>query len=318
MRRIIIIGTRGSALARWQAEWVAAALRRAADVEVQIKPIATRGDRARDRDEATGGTGMFTKEIEQALLAGKVDLAVHSLKDLPINAPAGLTLAAVPLREDPADVLVSRHAGGIEGLPRGAAVLCGSLRRRAQLLARRPDVTVRETRGNIHTRLARFDASDAAGMILARAGLARLGLEGRISYRLDPADFLPAPGQAALAVQCRMDDGEVLGLASAIDDARGHAAAACERAVLEGLGGGCRMPVGAYARFEGHGRVLRVVALAAVPDGSRQVRDEAEDSCPDPAAAHSLGLKLAERLRSAGAGEILRGLDSSPRREDGR
>ncbi|MCJ7544921.1 MAG: hydroxymethylbilane synthase [Phycisphaerae bacterium] len=313
MKRLVL-GTRGSPLAMWQAHWVAQALRRAAGVEAELKVITTRGDRLLDADAPAAGKGLFTKELERALLAGEIDLAVHSLKDLPVDSPAGLLLGAVPLREDPADVLVSRQAASLEDLPRGSAVLCGSPRRRAQVLARRPDLDAQPVRGNIHTRLAKFDASSTAGMILARAALTRLGLEDRIRCRLDPADFLPAPGQGALAIQCRADGAEPRRLAEDIDDARAHAATACERAVLEGLGGGCRMPIGAYARLAGDGAALVVTALAAAPDGSQLVKATMQAPCEDLAAARALGLKLAEHLKAAGAEDILRQL-ASPRED---
>lgn len=309
MRRLVI-GTRGSPLAMWQANWVAQALRRAAGVEPELKVITTRGDRLLEATAPAGGKGLFSKELERALVAGEIDLAVHSLKDLPVDPPPDLALAAVPLREDPADVLISRQPASLEDLPRGSAVLCGSPRRRAQVLARRPDLEVRPVRGNIHTRLAKFDASPAAGMILARAALTRLGLEDRIRCRLDPADFLPAPGQGALAVQCRADGGEASRVAEGIDDARAHAATTCERAVLAGLGGGCRMPIGAYARFAGTGATLVATALAAAPDGSQLAKETMQAACNDLAAARALGLRLAAHLKAAGAEAILRQLAS--------
>ncbi len=188
---------------------------------------------------------------------------------------------------------------------------CGSLRRQAQVLARRPDLKIQTVRGNIGTRIAKFDASSAAAMILARVGLVRLGLEGRINSRLDPQDFLPAAGQGALAVQCRADDRRVQGLVEAIDEPCARLATDCERAVLAGLGGGCRLPVGAYARFADDGATLIVSAMAAAPNGSPMLRDTVQKgSCSTPQAAQELGLKLADRLKDAGAKDILRKFDS--------
>ena len=312
----LVIGTRGSPLAMWQAGWVADALRRsAAGVAVELKVITTQGDRT--AGEISPGKGLFTKELELAILEGRVDLAVHSLKDLPVAETEGLILAAVPLRQDPADALVSRAGGRIiEDLPAGATVLCGSLRRQAQVLAQRSDLKIQPLRGNIGTRLAKFDASSAAAMILACAGLVRLGLEGRITCRLDPQDFLPAAGQGALAVQCRADDRRTRELIGAIDDPVARATAVCERAVLAGLGGGCRMPVGAYARFADDGATLAVSAMAAAPNGSPMLRDTLQGPASAPQAAESLGRELAARLRAAGAEKILHQVGPPSRGEE--
>jgi hydroxymethylbilane synthase len=299
----------------WQAGWVADALRRSvAGVTVELKVITTQGDRT--AGEISPGKGLFTKELELAILDGRVDLAVHSLKDLPVAETEGMALAAVPLRQDPADALVSRAGGRIEDLPAGATVLCGSLRRQAQVLARRGDLKIQPIRGNIGTRLAKFDASSSAAMVLACAGLVRLGLEGRITRRLDPQDFLPAAGQGALAVQCRTDDRRTRELIGAIDDPVARAAAVCERAVLAGLGGGCRMPVGAYARFAADGATLAVSAMAAAPSGSPMLRDTLQGPASAPQAAESLGRELAARLRAAGAEKILRQVGLPLRNEE--
>jgi len=308
----LVIGTRGSPLAMWQAGWVADALRRSATgVTVELKVITTAGDRT--GDEISAGQGLFTKELELAILDGRVDLAVHSLKDLPTAQTEGVVLTAVPLRQDPADALVSRAGSRIEDLPAGATVLCGSLRRQAQVLARRGDLKIQPIRGNIGTRLTKFDGSSAAAMILACAGLVRLGLEGRITHRLDPQDFLPAAGQGALAVQCRADDRRTRQFIEAIDDPVARAAVVCERAVLAGLGGGCRMPVGAYARFVDGGATLVVSAMAAAPNGSPMLKDTLQGPASSPQAAGELGRKLAQRLAAAGAAEILRQVDSPSR-----
>jgi hydroxymethylbilane synthase len=312
----LIIGTRGSPLAMWQAGWIAEALRpSAAGLAIELKVITTHGDRSLESAERALGKGVFTKELELALLEGSIDLSVHSLKDLPISLPQGLVLASVPLREDPAEALVSR-SGCLEDLPDGATILCGSLRRQAQVLARRPDLKIKPIRGNIGTRLAKFDASSASAMILARAGLVRLGLEGRISSRLDPQDFLPAAGQGALAVQCRADDRRVRRLVESIDEPLARVATDCERAVLAGLGGGCRLPVGAYARFDDDGATLTVSAMAAAPNGSPMLKDTLQKGpCQTTQAARELGLKLADRLRAAGADGFLRQFNSPSRPE---
>ena len=302
----LVIGTRGSPLALWQARRARDALLAAEPgAAVELRTVTTSGDRT---GQPAPAKGMFTKELELALLAGGIDLAVHSLKDLPTAIPDGLALTAVPLRDDPADALTSREGGGIEDLPAGATVLCGSLRRQAQLLHRRSDLKISPIRGNIGTRLAKFDGSGAAAMVLAAAGLVRLGLGERISRRLEPTDFLPAPGQGAIAVQCRSDDRTARRLAEAIDDAKAHIAAAAERAVLAGLGGGCRMPIGAYARFMNSASHLELTAMAATPDGSTLVRRSLSADCPDFASAQELGARLADSLRAGGADEILRRL----------
>ncbi|MCK4375072.1 MAG: hydroxymethylbilane synthase, partial [Candidatus Brocadiae bacterium] len=211
MRRLKI-GTRGSELALWQAGYVRDALRRAhPGLEVALEVIRTRGDDVPDAGPApTEGKGLFTGEIERALLTGGVDLAVHSLKDLPTQPVGGLALAAFPERADPADALVARDGLTLDSLPHGAQVLTGSPRRRAQLLRRRPDLKVSPVRGNVQTRLGKLDESDAHAIVLARAGLVRLGLADRVTERLDPADFVPACGQGALAVEIRGDDEEAL------------------------------------------------------------------------------------------------------------
>ena len=247
-----VIGTRGSPLAMWQADYVRRALIEAhPGLEVRIEIIRTTGDVLLEPPLARiGGTGVFTKEIENALLKRQVDLAVHSLKDLPTQLADGLRLAAVLKREDPADALVARDGRSLAQLPAGAKVLTGSLRRQAQLLHRRPDLKIAQMRGNVQTRLDKFDASDASAMLLACAGLARLNLSGRITERLDPAEFLPACGQGALAVEVRADDA--------------RAAELCRRARrprhAPGHDGGARVPGRARRRLPGADRRLRPVA----------------------------------------------------------
>ena len=306
MRRVVI-GTRGSALATWQARHVASALSaRGGGLRVELRVIRTRGDRALQTPlHAMGDKGLFTREIEEALLAGEVDLAVHSLKDLPTQLPDGLVLGAVPEREDPADVVVSKAAPCLEALPGGAVVLTGSLRRRAQVLHRRPDLNVRDVRGNVPTRLRKLDESDACAIVLARAGLVRLGLAGRISRRLDPAEFLPACGQGALAVEVRGDDRALSELLRSIDHAASRAAVTAERALLAALGGGCQVPIGAYARTQAGAGTLALTGMVANLDGSRLMRRTVTGACAAGRGAEDLGRRLAELLLADGCGDIL-------------
>jgi hydroxymethylbilane synthase len=234
------VATRGSALARWQAERVVSLLGR--DAELVI--VETTGDRRADTPiHAMGGTGVFVKEVQQAVLDGRADVAVHSAKDLPSQAAAGLVLAAVPERADPRDALVGST---LDGLPTGAVVATGSVRRRAQLAARRPDLGFAELRGNIDTRLAKADGFDA--IVVAAAALDRLDHGDRIAERLDPSVLLPQVAQGALAVECRADDADTLQALGTVDDAGAHRAVDAERAFLAELGGGCNLPCGALAR----------------------------------------------------------------------
>jgi len=304
----LTIGARSSPLAMWQANHVRAALEAAwGGLRIEMKVIATSGDRTAPRDaQAVAERGIFTKEIELALLAGKIDLAVHSLKDLPTRIADGLRLAAVPEREDPADALVAKDDLRLEDLPEGAKVLCGSPRRAAQLLARRRDLTILPVRGNVGTRIRRLDNSDAAATVLACAGLVRLGLAGRITQRLDPEDFVPAAGQGALGIEVRSDDGRTLELLKPLDHRPSHEAVAAERAFLASLGGGCRMPTGAYARTSGDGKELVLSGLAARPDGALPLKRTLSATVSDIDAAEELGRRLARQLLAEGAEEILR------------
>jgi len=289
MQRTMLIATRGSALARAQAETVARQLG-ALGVRVELRIITTTGDRLQRAPQMATDKGLFVKEIEVALLAGEVDLAVHSLKDLPTAIPPGLKLAAVPQRADPRDALVSR-AGGLADLPRGARVGTSSLRRRAQLLRARPDLKILDLRGNVDTRLRKLDSGQYDAIVAAAAGLERLGLDHRITQHLDPQVCLPAAGQGALAVEARADDEEAIGVARGIDDAPTRACVQAERALLAGLGGGCRVPMGALAQVEG-GR-LRLRGMVASQDGSRAVF---ATRVGEPNRAQELGRSLADDL----------------------
>ena len=310
MKDRFIIGSRGSRLALWQAEWVRSRLGELRPgVEVGVEIYKTTGDIHRDVPLAViGGKGAFTKELEEALLDGRIDIAVHSLKDLPTTLPAGLAVAAVPAREDPRDALVLR-AGGSSGtdsltdLPAGAVVGTSSLRRQAQLRHLRPDVAIRDVRGNVDTRLRKLDAGEFDALILAAAGLRRLGFGGRISAAVGPDEMLPAVGQGALGVETRAADAETREIVSLLEDAPTRAACTAERALLAALGGGCQVPIAAHGTVEG-GR-LRLEALVAALDGSRVIRDSLED---DAAQAARAGATLAARLRERGADELLVGL----------
>ena len=301
------IGTRGSALATWQAEHVRAALLEAhPGLRVELEVIRTKGDRVLDVPLARiGGKGLFTKEIEEQLLAGAIDLAIHSLKDVPVALPDGLTLAAVSAREDPADVLVSKGGLALEDLQRGGRVLSGSLRRQAELLHRRPDLVVEPIRGNVGTRLRKFDESDADAIIFARAGLARLNLLDRVAQRFEPADFPPAPGQGALAVEIRSDDARTAELCRALEDPESRTATSAERAFLEALGGGCQVPVGAYGRLSGQPQQLRLTGMVAGLDGVRLLQQTICTPAAGPQEAAEAGRRLAGMLEQDGAREIL-------------
>ncbi|HOM99823.1 MAG TPA: hydroxymethylbilane synthase [Acidobacteriota bacterium] len=275
--KTLLLGTRGSQLALAQATWVRNALQRIhGDLEVRVQVIKTTGDRLSrtSLSRLPGGTkGVFVKEIEEALLAGQIDLAIHSLKDLPTDQPRGLALTAIPAREDPRDALVFRV--GIENfheLPPAARVGTGSLRRRAQLLHLRPDLNVIEIRGNVDTRLRKLDTERLHAVVLAGAGLRRLGLQHKAQYYFPPQELLPAPGQGALAVETREDDGEVKSLVRPLDCPNTHASVSAERTFLAGLGGGCQLPLGAFAEIQDG--VGRLAAFVGSPDGGKFLRRE--------------------------------------------
>ena len=298
------IGTRGSLLARTQTDWVAARLRQARpELEITIHVIETTGDRNREVPFAAVGTkGMFVKEIEQALLDGAIDLGVHSLKDMPGELPEGLSLVGYPAREDPRDALISRHNQTLEHLPQGATVGTSSLRRQAMLKAFRPDLNLIELRGNLDTRLRKLDAGQYDAIVLACAGLHRLGLEGRITERISPELCVPAPGQGALALEARSEDFETLALVSALNDVDTIAAVTAERAFQIVLGAGCTVPVGAFASVQGD-RITLHAAIAAA-DGSRIVRQT--ESAPRDA-AEGLGTTVGQAMLAAGGAELLKG-----------
>jgi hydroxymethylbilane synthase len=299
------IGTRGSRLALWQADHVAARLRREhPGLGVERVVLSTAGDRVVDVAlSKVGDKGLFTRELEEALVEGRVDVAVHSLKDLPTEMPDGLALGAVPEREDPRDALVGPFTGGLDGLPAGARVGTSSLRRRAQLLARRPDLRVVDLRGNVPTRLEKVERGECDAAVLALAGLRRLGLEHAAGCVLEPEEMLPAVGQGALAVQCRRGDSHVRALLGPLDHGPTRLAVAAERGLLARLEGGCQVPVGCLAAPLGTHLLVR--GLVADVDGSVVVSGVLEDAVRDEPAATALGGRLAERLLEGGAREIL-------------
>ena len=293
------LGTRASALARWQAEWVAAQLA-GLGIEVELVPITTQGDVKTQPLGQIGGQGLFTKELQRALLDGQIDLAVHSLKDLPTAPVEGLALAAVPRRESTADVLVSPVARRIEDLPQGARVGTGSLRRKAQLLHFRPDLQVADIRGNIDTRLAKLDAGQFNAIILAEAGLRRLKLGERIASIIPPAIMLPAVGQGALGIECRADDENTRGLVMPLDHVSSHQAVLAERSLLSTLRGGCLAPVGALAEVANGQLRLEAVVLNAI--GTSKIALAGTSS---PQEAASLGQGLGQALLGMGAAELI-------------
>jgi hydroxymethylbilane synthase len=296
------IGTRGSPLALWQARHVAELLRAATpDLTSEIVEIQTAGDLVRDVPLAQlGGDGAFTKALQQALVERRVDLAVHSLKDLPTFAVPNVTLEAVPPRGPIGDALVAKEHGSFTDLPVGAVVGSSSLRRRAQLLHRRPDLKVVDMRGNVETRLRKLMGPGLDAIILAQAGLERLNLAERITEILDSSWMLPAVGQGALGLECRADDARTRDLLRKIDDAKTHGAVLAERALLRGLGGGCQVPIGASASMEDGQLFLRAAVLS--PDGRKRIVGSLSGTLGEPEVA---GQCLAEDLLARGAGQLL-------------
>lgn len=299
MSALVRLGTRGSALALAQARDVAARLE-ALGARVEVVPIRTEGDRLLEaRLAALGGKGLFVRELEEALLAGAVDCAVHSLKDLPAALPAGLLLAAFPPREEAGDVLVTRAGGGLEDLPSGAVLGTSSPRRRALALALRPDLVVEPIRGNVDTRLRKLEAGDFDAIVLAAAGLRRLGLAPAHARPLDPEVFVPAVGQGVVALEVRAADERVRALLARLDHAATRACALAERAYLGRLGASCNSPMAGYARLRA-GR-LEMAGLVAREDGTHVLRGG--DAAP-VAEAEALGRRLADALLARGAASV--------------
>jgi hydroxymethylbilane synthase len=296
----ILIGSRGSQLALWQANWVRERLA-AAGHAVEICVIRTSGEGMMPAPlPASGVKGLFIKEIEEALQANAIDLAVHSLKDLPVDQPQGLTLAAVPARADARDAFVSRDAVSFSALPPGARVGTSSLRRQSQLRHLRPDVDIVPLRGNVDTRLKKLERGDCEGLVLAAAGLARLGLASRIHQYFSVDELCPAAGQGALALETRGVDGPLAQAIAGLNDTAAHSAVRAERALLRCLGGGCTVPIATHSAPV-NGR-LCLVGVVACPDGSRLVRASASGTAADP---EDLGRSVAEELLRQGARAIL-------------
>jgi len=303
------IATRKSQLALWQAEHVAALLREAhAGLDIELVPLLTQGDRIQDRTlAAIGGKGLFIKELEVAIEDLRADIAVHSMKDVPAELPHGLTIGAVLKRADPRDALVT--ASGIvrlEDLRPGAVVGTSSLRRQAQLLALRPDLRIESLRGNVDTRIRKLDTGGMDAIVLACAGLIRLGLESRITARLDPQVCLPAVTQGVIGIECRRSDTRTAELLQALEHPATRLGMDVERAFAARLGGSCQSPIAAYAELDADLITLR--GLVAEPDGSRLLRDSVSGYAEDPVA---LGRQLAERMLAAGAGPLLERLRAS-------
>jgi hydroxymethylbilane synthase len=299
----LIFATRPSALARWQTQWVITALKAAhPDLICKEKVITTQGDKILDKPlPEIGGKGLFTQELESELLSGSVHCAVHSLKDLPVENPEDLTIGCIPVRAEVRDALISAEGYTLESLPPASVVGTSSLRRAAQVLAARPDLTIASLRGNVDTRLRKALKGQYDAILLAGAGLARLGLEAHVTQWLPLDVMLPAPGQGALAVQCRSYDFETLSLLSSLEDSDTRAAVNAERQFLLGLGGGCAVPVAAYAAVSGQQSAISLTGLVASVDGTRIVKVAGEGA--DPV---ELGDRLAQEAIAQGANEILR------------
>ncbi|OQK16890.1 porphobilinogen deaminase [Methyloprofundus sedimenti] len=304
-QRIIKIATRQSPLALWQAENVAERLQQAhPGIKTELVKMVTKGDKILDAPLAKiGGKGLFVKELEQGMLEGSADIAVHSMKDVPVEFPEGLHLAVILLREDPYDAYVSNHYKSIEDLPVGAKVGTSSLRRQCQFAERQPHAQILSLRGNVNTRLAKLDAGDYDAIILAAAGLKRLGFEHRITQLLDSSVSLPAIGQGAVGIECRIDDIEMNQLLAPLQDVESTIRVKAERAMNARLNGGCQVPIAGFAELQGEQLFMR--GLVGKPDGSVMYRAEKTGPMEE---AESIGRAVADELLSKGAGEVLKAL----------
>lgn len=300
MKRHLKFATRPSKLARWQTEWAIQELKKCwPDLECEIVVITTQGDRNLEQPlPDIGGKGLFTEELEAALLSGSVDVAVHSLKDLPIEPGIGLTIGAISQREDARDVLISQRGEPLDQLPLGARIGTSSVRRAAQLLSIREDFIIESLRGNVDTRIRKLQAGQYDAIVLAGAGVVRLGYHSEITQWLPLETMLPAPGQGALAIQCRVGDGETLSLISVLDHPWTRQAVTAERIFLTGLGGGCSLPVAAYATINGES--IDLIGLAVSEDGKVIIRVMASGTEPI-----ELGKKLSKQAMELGAGALL-------------
>ncbi|WP_455865462.1 hydroxymethylbilane synthase [Pantoea agglomerans] len=300
--KILRIATRQSPLALWQAHYVQQRLMAChPGLRVELVPMVTKGDVILDTPLAkVGGKGLFVKELEQAMLEDRADIAVHSMKDVPIAFPEGLGLVTICEREDPLDAFVSNQYDSVDALPQGAVVGTSSLRRQCQLSARRPDLIIRSLRGNVGTRLGKLDAGEYDAIILAVAGLKRLGLGDRIRYAMPAEESLPAVGQGAVGIECRLDDVQAIALLSALNDDDTAIRVKAERAMNTRLEGGCQVPIGSFAQLQGDELWLR--GLVGSPDGTAMIRGERRGPRAD---AEKMGISLAEELLNNGAREIL-------------
>jgi hydroxymethylbilane synthase len=303
LRREIRIGTRGSALALWQAEWVKSELEnKYPGMSVALTKIKTTGDKILDVPLAkVGGKGLFVKEIEEAMLRGEIDIAVHSMKDVPTFFPDGLHLGAITKREDPRDAFISRNNVKFRDLPKGARIGTSSLRRQSQLMHIRPDFVIEQLRGNVDTRLRKLKEGQYDAIILAAAGVKRLGLAGNVTEYIEPETSLPAIGQGALGIECRVDDRELNDLIAFFNHADSRVCVTGERALLRRLEGGCQVPIACYGRIKNGN--LHLTGLVGSVDGKTIIRDVIEGQ---PAEAERLGVELAEKLLKQGADVILR------------
>ncbi|MEW8506595.1 MAG: hydroxymethylbilane synthase [Candidatus Thiodiazotropha sp.] len=305
MSQTLTIATRKSPLAMWQAEHVAAALKKAhPGIHVELLGMTTQGDKILDTPLAKiGGKGLFIKELEQGLMSKEADIAVHSMKDVPVELPQGLHLPVIMQREDPRDAFVSNQYRHFDGLPEGACVGTSSLRRQCQLAEIRPDLVIKSLRGNVNTRLRKLDDGEYDAIILAAAGLKRLGFEDRITALIGPEQSLPAIGQGAVGIECRIDDKRINQLIAPLHDPDTAHCVRAERAMNQRLNGGCQVPIAGYAMLESGNLWLR--GLVGEPDGSRIIRGEVEGSTQE---ADAMGEGLADRLLEWGAGDILQAL----------
>jgi hydroxymethylbilane synthase len=309
----LIIGSRGSKLAMWQTNHIADELRKLFNLEIEIKRIKTQGDKILDSPlSRIGGKGLFVKEIETALSNGDIDLAVHSMKDVPTELPAGLAIKAMTVRADPRDVLISKDSVSLADLPEGAAIGTSSLRRQAQLLHFRPDFQMKDVRGNLDTRLGKMAGGEFDAMILAAAGIDRLGYADVITERIPSEIMVSAVGQGSIGIEVREDDAETVNYVSALSDADTFAAITAERALLAELEGGCQVPIGAIGVVENG--TLKLTGIVAALDGIRLFKSDISGA-PEDAAA--LGRELARELAEAGATKVLEEIRAAVDAQDG-
>lgn len=307
MKKTIRIATRKSALAMWQAHYVEALFNQHyPEMVIELVPMSTQGDRILDTPLAKiGGKGLFIKELEIAMLEGKADLAVHSMKDVPVAFPDDFGLHCICERENPYDAFVSNRYRSLDQLPQGAVVGTSSLRRQAQIKALRPDLTIKDLRGNVNTRLKKLDNDEYDAIILAAAGLIRLQMQERIAHELSPEHCLPAVGQGAVGIECKNDDAALIAMLSKLNHTETSLRVHAERAMNATLEGGCQVPIGSFAEFKDN--ILSMRALVAQPDGSTILTAQADKACKidDIAVAQALGKELAKRLIDQGALDIL-------------